>query len=146
MDIERIGTDLQDTLVELTDLALQAKQAHWNLTGPQFLPLHAHLDTLTGELRTAADDVAERAVAIGYAPDGRSSTVAKQSPLIEPPAGALSDHAVVKIFAGALDAVAQRVRIRIENLERLDPVSQDLLIRVAHDLEKQQWMFNAQRV
>jgi starvation-inducible DNA-binding protein len=145
MNTEQIGAYLQATLVELTDLSLQAKQAHWNLTGPQFLPLHTHLDTLTAGLRTAADEVAERAVAIGYAPDARATTVAKASPLPEPPAGPVADHAVVKIIARALDAVAERVRARVQPLEELDPVSQDLLIGISRDLDKQRWMFNAQR-
>ena len=145
MNIERTGTDLQDTLVELTDLALQAKQAHWNLTGPRFLSLHAQLDTLTAELRAGADELAERAATIGYAPDGRSSTVAKESPLAEMPSGSLADTAVVDLIVQALDVVVERVRTRVRHLDQLDPVSHDLLIGVAHGLEKQRWMFNAQR-
>ena len=29
----KVADDLQATLVDLIDLALQAKQAHWNVTG-----------------------------------------------------------------------------------------------------------------
>ncbi|RYP84446.1 DNA starvation/stationary phase protection protein [Nocardioides guangzhouensis] len=144
-DIHRVEADLQDTLVELTDLAMQAKQAHWNVTGPRFLPLHAQLDKLATGLRTAADEVAERAAALGYAPDGRSDTVARESPLLVIPAGALTDQGVVKIMVRALDVVAKRVSMRVQHLEQLDPVSQDLLITVAHDLEKQRWLFDAQQ-
>jgi len=79
MKTERIGSELQDTLVELADLASQAKQLHWNVTGRQFRSLHEHLDELTAEVRSAADAVAERAVAIGYAPYGRVGTVAVRS-------------------------------------------------------------------
>ena len=38
---------LQATLVELIDLSLQAKQAHWNVVGPAFKPVHEFLDELT---------------------------------------------------------------------------------------------------
>lgn len=145
MDTKHIGTELQDTLVELTDLALQAKQAHWNVTGPLFLPLHEQLDALTAELRTGSDDLAERAAAIGYAPDARSSTVAKESPLAEMPAGWLEDRAVVGLIVTALDTVVDRVRARIERLDALDLVSQDLLIEIVRGLEKHRWMFSAQR-
>ena len=34
VDVPAVGQDLQDTLVELTDLHLRAKQAHWNWPGP----------------------------------------------------------------------------------------------------------------
>jgi starvation-inducible DNA-binding protein len=145
MNIERIGTDLQDTLVEVTDLALQAKQAHWNVTGPQFLSLHLQLDTLAAELRGAADQVAERAVAIGYAPDGRAGTVAKESPLADLPDGPLPGDAVVDLIVQALDLVVNRVRSRVSSLGQDDPVSEDLLIGLLQGLEKQRWMFGAQR-
>lgn len=42
---------LQDTLVALIDLSLQAKQAHWNVVGPNFRPLHELLDEFTDAYR-----------------------------------------------------------------------------------------------
>jgi starvation-inducible DNA-binding protein len=145
MDMERIGTDLQDTLVELTGLSLQAKQLHWNVTGRHFLSLHEQLDGLTAETRAAADTVAERAVTIGYDPDGRVATVAKESPLAEVPEGRLTDSTVVELVVTALTTVTERVRPRVERLGELDPVTQDVLIGVLAGLEKQRWMFSAQQ-
>jgi starvation-inducible DNA-binding protein len=145
MDIERIGTDLQDTLVELTALSLEAKQLHWNVTGRHFLSLHEQLDTLTDETRAAADAVAERAVTIGYAPDGRAATVAKESPLAEVPEGRLTDRTVVELVVTALTTVTERLQPRVERLGELDPVTQDVLIGVQAGLEKQRWMFSAQQ-
>jgi len=37
---------VSDTLVELTDLSLQAKQLHWNVIGRHFRSLHEQLDAL----------------------------------------------------------------------------------------------------
>jgi starvation-inducible DNA-binding protein len=145
MHIERIGRELQDTLVELADLALQAKQLHWNVTGRHFRSLHEQLDELTVEVRSAADVVAERAVAIGYAPDGRVGTVAKESPLAEIPDGPVDGVTVVEVVVRALDAVVARVRRRVDELGEFDLVSQDLLIAVLAGLEKQRWMFSAQQ-
>jgi starvation-inducible DNA-binding protein len=39
-EVVRVGTCLQEMLVELADLAAQTKQAHWNVTGLHFKPLH----------------------------------------------------------------------------------------------------------
>ena len=141
----RIGADLQDTLVELIDLALQAKQAHWNVTGPGFLPLHEQLDDLSAHLHASADELAERAVTIGYPPDGRSTTVALESPLPEMRDGLLADQAVVDLVAQALNLVTERVHARIERLAQLDPVSEDLMLGVLRGLDTQRWMFEAQR-
>jgi starvation-inducible DNA-binding protein len=145
MNIERIGSELQDTLVELSDLAIQAKQLHWNVTGRQFRSLHEQLDELTAEARSAVDAVAERAVAIGYAPDGRVGTVAKESPLADIPNGSVDGVTVVELVVRALDKVAARVTRRVLELAEFDLVSQDLLIGILAGLEKQRWMFNAQQ-
>ena len=69
---EDVGNHLQDTLVELIDLSLLGKQLHWSVVGPNFKPLHEHLDELVDSWRDMADTVAERAVAIGYLPDGQA--------------------------------------------------------------------------
>jgi len=60
-----VASALQRTLVDLIDLALIGKQAHWNVEGRQFRSLHLELDDLVDSWRTFADRVAERAVAIG---------------------------------------------------------------------------------
>jgi starvation-inducible DNA-binding protein len=146
IDVPAVGSDLQDTLVELTDLHLRAKQAHWNVVGRHFRQVHLHLDELTEEMRGAADQVAERAVSIGYPVDGRPSTVAKATPLPEFPAGQVVDDEVVALITEALADVCGSVRQRVEHTEELDPVTQDLLIEVLQTLEKQHWMFAAQKV
>jgi starvation-inducible DNA-binding protein len=146
IDVRAVGTDLQHTLIELTDLQMRAKQAHWNAVGRHFRQVHLHLDELNDEVRDAADLVAERAVAIGYWVDGRPATVAKSSPLPEFPPGQLKDDEVVDLITGALAEVCGNVRRRVEKTDELDAVSQDVLIEVARMLEKQHWMFTAQKV
>lgn len=136
---------LQDTLVELIDLSLQAKQAHWNVVGPNFKPLHEQFDEFTAEYRGWDDDVAERLAAIGVAPDGRVSTVSATTPLDQLPDGPLEDRGLVALVEERVTSVADRVRDRMEQLGEHDLVSQDLLIGVVHGLEKQLWMLRAQR-
>ena len=65
MAVDTIETDLQDTLVELTDLALQGKQLHWNLVGRGFKSLHEQLDEVVGTARAASDDVASGPSTLG---------------------------------------------------------------------------------
>ncbi|WP_250285003.1 MULTISPECIES: Dps family protein [unclassified Frankia] len=142
--VDRVGSLLQATLVEFVDLAQQGKQAHWNVVGPHFLPVHQQLDTLVNDVRLGADEVAERAVAIGYHPDGRSATVAKETPLSELPAGPISDADAVRAIANRLRKVADALRTRVDQLNDLDPVTQDLLIGLTATLDKHTWMFGAQ--
>ena len=135
---------LQATLVELIDLALQGKQAHWTVTGPFFKPLHEHLDALVDDARTWYDDVAERLAALDVAPDGRVATVEAGTPIPALAAGWEAGEDVVRAFTDRLDALAGRLEARIVALGDPDPVSQDLLIGIAHAVEKHAWMFRAQ--
>lgn len=117
----------------------------WNVTGRHFRSLHAQLDELTDQVRAAADNVAERAVAIGYSPDGRAVMVAKESPLADVPEGRIADITAIELMVAVLATVTSRMRLRVERLGELDAVTQDVLIGVLAGLEKQQWMLSAQQ-
>ena len=78
---EAIAHELQSTMQELVDLSLIGKQLHWAVVGPLFRSLHLHLDELVDSWRELSDTVAERAVALGYVPDGQAQAVAAGSPL-----------------------------------------------------------------
>jgi starvation-inducible DNA-binding protein len=139
-----IGRELQATLVELVDLSLVGKQLHWSVVGPQFRPVHEQLDELVESWHELADTVAERAVAIGFLPDGQAETVAAGSELGRVQAGAIADDAVVRELAGRLAEISERMRDRMDRLADLDAASQDVLIEVVRELEKQLWMIRAQ--
>jgi starvation-inducible DNA-binding protein len=139
------GKALNAALVDLVDLSLVGKQAHWNLMGRNFRSLHLQLDEVVLTARTFADEIAERAVAIGASPDARAATVASVSGLPAHPEGWMQDTAVVSYFIGALGAVISRLREHIATTETSDVVSQDLLIGVTAALEKHYWMFQAEQ-
>src|SRR5437879_13371434 len=113
MGREVVVAELQPLLVELTDLGLTAKQAHWNVTGPLFRPLHLQLDELADDARGWTDQVAERIVAVGSAADGRVDTVAADTPLASFPAGLVEDVKVVVGIVQRLDEVVGRTRPRV---------------------------------
>lgn len=136
---------LQQVLADLIDLGLLAKQAHWNVVGPNFRSLHLHLDELADLAREHSDSVAERMSAIGANPDGRASTIAAQSGLPQLGTGWLDDTVVVESVSGLLAFAVAGLRKGIEVTGEVDLVSQDLLIGIAADVEKQHWMFTAQR-
>ncbi|MFD9044803.1 Dps family protein [Streptomyces bottropensis] len=138
------GDALQESLVDLLGLSLIGKQAHWNVVGPRFRSIHLQLDEVVSTARTFADQVAERAAAIGVAPDGRPETVATRFALQGPKDGWLRDTEVVRLLVEALEAAIGRLRERIEVTEEADKVTQDLLISVTYELEKQRWMFVAE--
>jgi starvation-inducible DNA-binding protein len=143
-DREAIGAELQDILVVLVDLSLAGKQAHWNVVGPNFRSLHLQLDDLIDSWRDGADAVAERAVALGYAPDGRVGTVASRTTLEALPAGAIADGDVIAAFTRLLTDAIGSIRERMDRLEDVDAVTADLLHGVVAKLEENLWMIRVQ--
>src|SRR5207247_3501925 len=104
---EGVGHELQTVLVELVDLSLIGKQLHWAVSGPLFRSLHLQLDELVDSWRELADTVAERAVALGFVPDGQAQAVATGSPLTPVAQAALEDHVVVRELTHRMAAVSE---------------------------------------
>ena len=138
------GSALQATLVDLIDLSLIAKQAHWNVVGVNFRSVHLQLDELVVTARQYVDEVAERASALGYSPTGTAGTVTADSGLPEYPTGWQSDPETIERITATLDSAITRLRPRIDETEKTDLVTQDLLIAVARALEEAHWMWQAQ--
>ncbi|AXX27567.1 Non-specific DNA-binding protein Dps / Iron-binding ferritin-like antioxidant protein / Ferroxidase [Actinosynnema pretiosum subsp. pretiosum] len=142
---DAVGHVLQATLVDLVDLSLVAKQAHWNVVGKNFRSVHLQLDELVTTARTYADQVAERAAALGVTPNGKARTVAESSGVPEFPDGWLKEDDVVKAVVTTLAALIGRMRERIDETDKPDPVTQDLLIEITKQFEEAHWMWQAQQ-
>jgi starvation-inducible DNA-binding protein len=132
-------------LVDLLDLGLQAKQAHWNVQGPNFRSVHLELDEVVDSLLGWQDEVAERVAAIGGSPDGRPVTIVQTSQVEPLSSGHLAADSVVALFASRLDAAARRIEAKLGELDA-DLPSQDVLIGVVAGLDKAAWFFRAQLV
>jgi starvation-inducible DNA-binding protein len=139
-----VGEELQVVLQDLVDLSLIGKQLHWSVVGAAARGVHLFLDELVEEWRELADVVAERALTLGFVPDGQSSAVATGS-RVEPVAvRSLADHAVVWELGRRVAAVAERIRVRLGAIGAADVVTQGILISVVGTLEKQQWLLRVQ--
>ena len=132
------------SLVELIDLALQAKVYHWNVVGPHFRAVHLHLDEITDAVRLWYDDVAERLTTLGVPADGRVGVVAAGTPLADPGTGWQRDVAAVEAMADPITSIATSLRTRAAAVGDSDLATQGILIEIGTGLEKQAWMLRAQ--
>lgn len=142
---EAVKVALQESLVDLIDLALVSKQLHWSVVGPRFQSVHEALDEVVADARGFSDEVAERATAVGVSPDGRAATVAADSALDEASAEFSSDDKVIRVITEALAAAVVRLRANIAKIGG-DPVTEDLLIGISARLEQLHWMWEAKSV
>jgi len=139
-----VGFRLQACLVELLDLALHAKQAHWNVVGSNFRALHAQFDEIAQLARTSADIVAERLAAVEVSPDGSASAIGG-SPLEPFPLGWISGPKAVEAMLERIERLARTNRTRLNEIGRLDPASENLLVELVTELEKAAWMLRVQQ-
>ena len=145
MERQAVEQELAPLLIELVDLALTAKQAHWNVSGMWFRQLHTQLDELADDVRLWSDDVAERLTTIGVAADARIETVAAKTPLAGFPSGWVDSTKVASLIVERLHKVVENNNSRIEKLGAVDLVSQELVIGITGGLQKQEWMFAAEQ-
>jgi starvation-inducible DNA-binding protein len=135
---------LNDQLATAQHLALHAKQAHWNVKGPDFLQLHELFDKVYEAASDWVDTIAERAVQLGGVAEGTLDLIAKRSRL---PAYSLSlsagrEH--VEAIAGALAIFGQTVRAAIDAAAKAgDADTSDLFTEVSRGADKMLWFVEA---
>lgn len=142
----RLASNLQEVLVDLIALHLQAKQAHWNIVGHNFRDLHLQLDEIVEAAREASDTIAERMRALGATPDGRAPTVAATAKLTPLPSGELGTSDAVDLITTSLSSAVGTMRRVHDEVDTEDPSTSDLLHAVIDLLEKQAWMLSAENL
>lgn len=134
---------LGPVVVGLTALAVDGKQAHWHVRGPNFQAVHELLDVVVDHAREFTDDAAERVVALGLPIDARIQTVGTKTETPGMTAGfQRTENAIAEVIA-TIDSVLATLRTAVTELESLDPVSQDIAIEIARELEKDRWFLFA---
>lgn len=134
---------LQGRLNALNDLSLTLKHIHWNVVGPHFIAVHTMLDPQVDAVRIMVDTTAERIATLGGSPTGTPGALVRQRSWDDYSLG----RADALAHMGALDLVYDGIitenRAVIEQLDDLDPVSQDMVIGQTAALEQFQWFVRA---
>lgn len=134
---------LQKQLSTYNDLHLTLKHVHWNVVGPNFIGVHEMIDPQVELVRGYADDVAERIATLGQSPQGTPGAILKDRTWDDYSVGRDTVQAHLAALDLVYDGVIEDVRKAIASTEKLDPVTQDLLIGQAAELEKFQWFVRA---
>jgi starvation-inducible DNA-binding protein len=135
---------LNQQLADALDLALQAKQAHWNVKGPSFIALHELFDKVVEEMFEHADDLAERAVVLGGTACGTARVAAKTSRLPEYPLDLDSGRQHVAALSGALAKFGASARAAIGAANTLgDADTADLFTEISRGVDKLLWKVEA---
>jgi len=139
----RVIEILQSRLHAHNDLQLTLKHVHWNVVGPHFIAVHEMIDPQVEAVRLMADDTAERIATLGGSPKGTPGSIVEERTWNEYSIG----RATTQEHLGALDlvyrGVIEETRTNVEEVEDLDPVTEDMLIGHLEKLELFHWFIRA---
>ena len=141
---EQIVAILNQRLADASDLKSQAKQAHWNVKGMNFIALHELFDQVATELDPYVDDIAERITTLGGTAFGTVRVAAQKSSLSEYPLEISDGASHVDALSNALADFGKKVRADIDETDELgDKDTADLFTGISRGIDKLLWFVEA---
>ena len=135
---------LNARLADSLDLMHQAKQAHWNVKGENFIAMHKLFDEIVDDAEEYTDLLAERVVQLGGIAEGTVHQVARHSQLAEYPHEAHGQRDHVEALSSALAAYGKSVRKAIDETDELgDRDTADIFTEISRGADKWLWFVEA---
>jgi starvation-inducible DNA-binding protein len=139
---KKIADELCHYLADSYAVYLKTQNFHWNVRGPHFFALHLLFEKQYEEMAGAADEIAERIVALGFYVDATFSAfqkccikeVKKSIPPKKMIEQLVSDHEAVIRCAREIATLAE---------EEKDQATVDLMARRLGSHEKMAWMLRS---
>src|SRR5688572_29596112 len=123
---------LNARLADTIDLMHQAKQAHWNVKGRNFVGLHKLFDEIVDAAEEYMDLIAERAVQLGGTAEGTIQAATKRTELKEYPLHLSNEQDHIAALSASLAAYGKRVRHTIDQTDDLgDKYTSDIFTEVS---------------
>lgn len=138
--IELLNARLADSL----DLQSQAKQAHWNVKGMNFIALHELFDQVYNGVVEYTDTIAERVAILGGTAEGTVRVAAQKSTLSQYPLEITEGRDHVDALSTALSDFGKKVRANIDEADEAgDMDTADLFTEVSRGTDKLLWFVEA---
>jgi starvation-inducible DNA-binding protein len=135
---------LNKRLADAIDLGTQAKQAHWNVKGPNFIALHELFDQVAEHIEDHVDTLAERITALGGTANGTIAVVSRTSTLTPYPTEITQGVQHVDALANAVANFGAKVRKGIDEAARAgDADTADLFTGISRQIDKDLWFLEA---
>ena len=143
-ETKKVAEHFDQHLADLHVLYTKLHNYHWNVEGPEFFKLHAHLEELYDAVAEEIDVVAERILMIGHRPSASLADYLKKAKLKEAASEGISGKAIAKDLLADYGTLVAGLRAGITTAQEVgDEVSVDIMIGSLSAYEKTIWMLDA---
>src|SRR5690606_16815284 len=137
---------LNSRLADLIDLHWQLKQAHWNVTGANFIAVHELFDAQAATVRGMADTVAERGRALQGAAEGTVRYAVERRTLDDFAGGLISWEAAIDQLVDRYEQCsAQFQAASDEAAEADDKAPEDIYVEMIREIDQAAYFLRAHR-
>ena len=135
---------LNRRLADGIDVMLQARQAHWNVKGPQFITLHALFGKVADGVEGYVDLLAERVVQLGGDAECTAYQVTRRTSLDRYPLAIADGNGHIEALAAVLACFGKHIRYAIgQAADLLDADSADLFTEISRGTDRWLWLLEA---
>ncbi|MCB0533768.1 MAG: DNA starvation/stationary phase protection protein [Lewinellaceae bacterium] len=140
---ERLAQKLNHLLANYSLFYQNTRGYHWNIKGEKFFELHLKFEELYNDLLIKIDEVAERILTLGHAPDHRYSNYNQISSIQESTEVTNGMKAVENILYAFKTIIALQRELLDLSADAGDEGTNALMSDYIREQEKQVWMYSA---
>ncbi|MBK8965177.1 MAG: Dps family protein [Saprospiraceae bacterium] len=140
---EQLAQKLNLLLANYSVFYQNTRGYHWNIKGEKFFELHLKFEELYNDLLIKIDEVAERILTLGHAPDHRYSNYNQHSSIKESTEVTNGLKAVENILHAFKTIIALQRELLDLSADAGDEGTNALMSDYIREQEKQVWMYSA---
>lgn len=135
---------LNENLVDSIHLSIQAKQAHWNVKGQNFFPLHELFDKFYDSASDWSDLLAERIVQLGGVAEANLESIQRRTRLSSYSLDISDGLLHVETLVKSLVMFCKSIRKAIDDSTNAgDMGTADLFTEISRSADKMLWFLEA---
>ena len=142
-DSKDLASKLNLLLAEYSIFYQNVRGYHWNIKGEKFFELHGKFEELYNDLLVKIDEVAERILTLGYAPNHKYTDYEKVSKIKESSEVSNGLKAVGNILDSFSTIIQNQRELLVLSEEANDEGTNALMSDYIREQEKLVWMYSA---
>lgn len=143
-DTAAVAEILNKLLADHNVLYTKARNAHWNVVGPDFHAQHLFFETIYDALAETIDEIAERVRAIGHYAVGSLKEFLDLTQLSEEKPAKNDSQSYIKALLNDFESIIISIREDLDKVEKTgDAGTEDFLVGIMEAHEKTAWMLRA---